>query len=41
MQKGQIQKGKQMPGNDISLETDVFYDLKKEKPLVKLPPKEI
>lgn len=41
VQKGQAQRGKQIPGNDASRETGAFYDSKKEKPLVKLPPKGI
>lgn len=37
VQKGQTQKGKQVPGRNVSWDTDAFYDSKKKKPLVQLP----
>lgn len=39
--KGQTQKGKQTPGDGLSWETGAVCDSKKEKSLVKLPPKGI
>lgn len=30
-----------MLGNEVSWETDAFYDTKRKKPLVKIPPKRI